>query len=66
MYSEEFGPPAMKYRHLPFEVTPKRARCWLRCMGEAFEEVGLDQTEAGQFFYSRLQQVAGAMINTMD
>jgi hemoglobin len=64
LYSQEFGPPAMRHRHLPFEITPKRAQCWLRCMREAFEEVGLDQHPAGEFFYSRLQQVAAIMINT--
>jgi len=64
LYSEEFGPPAMRQRHLPFEITPLRAQCWLRCMREAFAEVGLDQHPAGVFFYSRLQQVAGIMINS--
>lgn len=64
LYSNEFGPPAMRQRHLPFEITPQRAQCWLRCMGEAFAEVGLDKTPEGQFFYSRLQQVAAIMINT--
>lgn len=66
LYSDEFGPPAMRQRHLPFEITPKRAQCWLRCMGEAFAEIGLDKTPEGQFFYSRLQQVAAIMINTPD
>lgn len=66
LYSQEFGPPAMRRRHLPFEITPKRAECWLRCMGEAFEEVGLDKHPAGGFFYSRLQQVAAIMVNSTD
>ncbi|MFE8699826.1 globin [Cytobacillus sp. FJAT-54145] len=66
LYSQEFGPPAMKERHLPFEITPKRARCWLRCMKEAFEEVGLDQHPAGMVVYQRLTQVAGIMINSPD
>ena len=64
LYSQEFGPPAMRQRHLPFEITPKRAKCWLRCMKEAFVEVGLDQHPAGEFFYSRLEQVAAIMVNT--
>ncbi|GAA0338428.1 group 2 truncated hemoglobin YjbI [Bacillus carboniphilus] len=64
LYSQEFGPPAMKHRHLPFEITPRRAECWLRCMGEAFEEVGLDKHPAGELFYSRLKQVAMIMVNT--
>ncbi|MFP5106710.1 globin [Neobacillus sp. C211] len=66
LYSQEFGPPAMRGRHLPFEVTPRRAACWLRCMKEAFEEIGLDQQPAGQAFYDRLMQVAGIMVNSPD
>jgi hemoglobin len=66
LYSQEFGPPAMQQRHLPFEVTPKRAKCWLRCMKEAFHEIGLDENPAGLAFYDRLTQVAGIMVNTPD
>ncbi len=64
LYSEEFGPPMMKHRHLRFEITPERATAWLRCMGEAFEEVGLSEHPAGLFFYDRLRQVASIMVNT--
>lgn len=66
LYSQEFGPPAMRQRHLPFEITPRRAECWLRCMKEAFEEVGLDSYPVGEFFYNRLKQVAAIMINSPD
>ncbi|MBU8917852.1 globin [Bacillus sp. FJAT-29953] len=66
LYSQEFGPPAMQHRHLPFEVTPKRAKCWLHCMKEAFREIGLDQNPAGKAFYERLTQVAGIMVNSPD
>jgi len=66
LYSQEFGPPAMRERHLPFEVTPKRAQCWLRCMKEAFQEIGLDENPAGLAFYDRLTQVAGIMVNSSD
>ncbi len=66
LYSQEFGPPAMQHRHLPFEVTPLRAKCWLRCMKEAFEEIGLNENPAGEAFYDRLTQVAGIMVNTSD
>lgn len=64
LYSEEFGPPAMKYRHLRFKITPKHAEGWLRCMWEAFNEVGLSEDPAGLFFYERLKQVAAIMVNT--
>jgi hemoglobin len=66
LYSQEFGPPAMRHRHLPFEVTPKRAQCWLRCMKEAFQEIGLDNNPAGMAFYDRLTQVAAIMVNSPD
>ncbi|WP_066393162.1 globin domain-containing protein [Neobacillus mesonae] len=66
LYSQEFGAPAMRQRHLPHEVTPKRAKAWLRCMKEAFEEIGLDKNPAGPAFYDRLTQVAGIMVNTPD
>ncbi len=65
LYSNEFGPPAMRYRHMPFEITPTRAKAWLRCMKEAFEETELTG-ELADAFYARLQQVAGIMINTPD
>jgi len=66
LYSQEFGPPAMRHSHLPHEITPKRAQCWLRCMSEAFQEVGLDKHPAGDFFFNRLKQVAAIMVNTSD
>ena len=66
LYSEEFGRPAMRARHLPHEITPIRAKSWLRCMKEAFEETGLDQQPAGKAFYQHLTQVASIMINTDD
>lgn len=66
LYSQEFGPPAMRHRHMPFEVTPKRAKCWLNCMKEAFMEIGLDKNPAGAAFYDRLRQVAGIMVNSPD
>lgn len=64
LYSEEFGRPAMRHRHLPHEITPTRAKAWLRCMKEAFEEIGLDQEPAGKEFYQRLTEVAVIMVNT--
>lgn len=66
LYSQEFGPPAMRERHLPFEITPKRAKCWLNCMEEAFKDIGLYNTPAGIEFYKRLVQVASIMVNSSD
>ncbi|EKN68362.1 truncated hemoglobin [Schinkia azotoformans MEV2011] len=65
LYSDEFGPPAMRARHMPFEITPTRATAWLACMREAMDDIGLEGPIREQF-YDRLQQVAGIMINTPD
>lgn len=64
LYSQEFGPPAMRQRHLPFEITPTRAKCWLRCMKEALQEVEIYETEAGQTLFNHLTQIAYIMVNT--
>ena len=64
LYSQEFGPPAMRQRHLPFEITPKRAQCWLQLYERSIRRSRLDQHLAEEFFYSRLEQVAAIMVNT--
>lgn len=65
LYSDQYGPPQMRLRHLPFQVTPRRAVAWLRCMREAMDEINLSG-EPRQWFYERLTQVAGIMVNTED
>lgn len=65
LYSEVYGPPMMRHRHLAFEVTPRRAKAWLKCMREAMDEIGLAGPER-EWFYGRLVQVAGHMVNTPD
>jgi hemoglobin len=61
-YSAEFGHPMLRFRHLPFEITPSRADAWLRCMAAAMEEAGLEGN-AREFVYQRLTQVAHHMVN---
>ncbi|TLS38955.1 globin [Pseudalkalibacillus caeni] len=65
LYSREFGPPAMRARHMPFEITPVRAQAWLRCMREALDEVEMDGT-IRELFFARLSQIAGIMVNASD
>lgn len=65
LYSNQYGPPQMQRRHLAFEVTPRRAEAWLRCMKEAMDDIGLSG-HPRQWFYERLTQVAGIMVNTED
>lgn len=63
LYSQEFGPPAMRGRHLQFEITPRRAKAWLSCMEQAMDEVGLEGPARDRFFIS-LANVAHIMVNT--
>jgi hemoglobin len=65
LYSEQIGPPRMQQRHLAFEVTPRRAKAWLKCMKEAMDDIGL-KGDARDSFYENLTRVAGIMVNTMD
>jgi hemoglobin len=65
LYTNEHGHPMMRARHLPFEITPKRAKAWLACMAEAMEEVELSGPLKDEF-YSRLILTAQHMINTPD
>ncbi|WP_096435720.1 globin [Alteribacter populi] len=65
LYSEEHGHPMLRARHMPFEITPKRAEAWLECMSEAMDEVQLEEPFKSAF-YERLTQTAKHMINTME
>src|SRR5690606_4825166 len=38
LYSNEYGHPMMRARHMPFPITPARAEAWLDCMRRALEE----------------------------
>ncbi|CEG26118.1 globin domain-containing protein [Bacillus sp. B-jedd] len=63
LYTEEHGHPMMRARHLPFPITPTRARAWLSCMSQAMDEVGLEGHIRDEF-YARLVLTAQHMINT--
>ncbi len=65
LYTNEHGHPMMRARHLPFVITPTRAKAWLSCMSEAMDEVGLDGP-LRQEYYSRLVLTAQHMINAQD
>lgn len=42
LYSDAYGHPMMRARHLPFPITPTRARAWLGCMRRALAELDID------------------------
>lgn len=63
LYSDEHGHPMLRARHLPFQITEKRAQAWLACMDQAMEEVDLD-SELREGIFSRLVLTAKHMINS--
>lgn len=65
LFSEEHGHPMMKARHMPFPITPIRAKAWLACMYEAMNDIGLDG-KLREIYYKRLEMTAMHMVNKED
>lgn len=65
LFSEEHGHPMMRARHMPFQITPTRAKAWLTCMYEAMDDVGLDG-KLREIYYKRLEMTAMHMVNKED
>ena len=63
LYSDMYGHPMMRARHLPFPITPERAEAWLSCMKRALAEVGIDP-ELQSVVLERLKGPANHFINT--
>ncbi|BCJ87037.1 globin domain-containing protein [Effusibacillus dendaii] len=63
LYSQEFGHPMLRARHLKFPVTPKRAEAWLSCMQSAMDDIQL-KGDIREFIWQRLVQTAHHMVNT--
>ena len=64
LYHQQYGNPMLRARHLPFAVTPSRARAWLGCMQAALHDSPeIDQGVAAEM-YTALSRVAQHMINT--
>ncbi|MGD9788353.1 MAG: group II truncated hemoglobin [Sulfuricellaceae bacterium] len=42
LYTEQFGHPRLRQRHLPFPIGEAERDQWLLCMNQAMEDVGLE------------------------
>jgi hemoglobin len=65
LYSQRFGHPMLRARHLPHPITPARAEAWLRCMREAMDECKLSGP-VREGVYERLKMTAWHMVNRPD
>lgn len=63
LFSEQYGSPMLRRRHLPHPITPSRVKAWLECMAEALDEAGI-QGEVREFIWARLSITAHHMANT--
>lgn len=63
LYSDQYGHPMMRGRHMPFPITPERADAWLACMGTALGTLGLDE-ELQRAVLTRLRGPAHHFVNT--
>ncbi|HEV8314275.1 MAG TPA: group II truncated hemoglobin [Burkholderiaceae bacterium] len=57
-YTERFGHPMLRARHLPFAIGIAERDQWLQCMHQAMRELGIDETLA--------DRLAAAFFNTAD
>lgn len=63
LYSQKYGSPMLRARHLKSPVTSPRAEAWLHCMSEAMDEIGLSGPLRDVMF-DRLTKAAHHMVNT--
>jgi len=62
LYSNEYGHPKMRLRHLPHAIGEQEKDEWLRCMKKAIGEVDLDK-DLGEALYLCFPRVAEHMMN---
>lgn len=63
LYSDTYGHPMMRARHLPFPITPERAEAWLGCMSEALAETSIPEP-LQKLMIERLSGPAHHFVNT--
>jgi hemoglobin len=63
LFSEQYGHPMMRARHMPFPITPQRAEAWLGCMASALSETDIPEYWQ-QLMLERLSGPAFHFVNT--
>ena len=62
-YTDRFGHPRLRMRHMPFHIGIKERDQWVACMGQAMEETGVDEALRARLKES-FMQTADWMRNT--
>ncbi len=63
LYSDLYGSPMLRAKHLPHPITRERAKEWLGCMNAALDEVGI-HGDVRDYMVERLTMTAYHMVNT--
>ena len=63
LYSEEYGPPRMKMRHIPHRIDSEAMKEWLRCMKIAIDESTLEN-ELKEPLFECFPKLAAHMVNS--
>ncbi len=63
LYTEKFGHPRLRARHIPHRITQTDAVAWLKCMSAAVDKLPIDEKLKDELF-ERFPQTAMFMVNT--
>jgi hemoglobin len=63
LYSDQYGHPKLRARHMPHPIKEEHAAAWLSCMSEAITSLPIDEATKDEFF-QRLVPPAMFMVNT--
>jgi hemoglobin len=62
LYTQQYGHPQLRARHLPHPITEEDAAAWLSCMSAAITGLNIDETLKDQLF-KRFIPTAMFMVN---
>ncbi|MCG7410420.1 globin [Paenibacillus sp. ACRRX] len=62
LFSDAYGHPMMRARHMPFPITPERAEAWLNCMRQAMQDIEMEP-EIREVVIQRLSGPAHHFVN---
>ena len=65
LYTDAFGHPRLRQRHMPFSIGAKERDQWLWCMNKAFDEGHFDPRVV-EYLKTRFSEVADFMRNRME
>lgn len=65
LYTEKYGHPRLRQRHMPFSIGAKERDQWLWCMNKALDEGDFDPRVV-EYLKTRFSEVADFMRNRME